>query len=593
MSVAEVSPTSITISRSLLKSATKREDICPPSQDIHARIRTFWETLPALRTTTPSLKAIKGRISGWIKPPADFKDQELEKLRNNLSNWVKAHDYNSIFSHAEELIYHCKPLFIELLGNDREFKKSIFRFSHLINPFLITVDTLLEHDSENVIRLFFEEDGFSTTHFEKFLSVGHPVIRLLSLKHKEQVYAFISDNDQVLDRVFLRHACQRPSGGVLEIMDNVGSALRTFSVELFELFLLQKAILLNDQPKIVVLAPRLGQNHISWLTLIPGVHKIFLSELGSTLIPLICSDSENMKEWAFYFPRPQIEAAVKEHLKGFDPVTIFRSASFVEELQLLTPLHFWKIAECRNPIVHEIMGYIPDYLEQGQLKVYLKGISTFHLHIFMKSLHPKNFGLVFHEFSKKHFEQYDQSIIELFFPRKFYITDAMISMIEKELERDRLKAGPILNGWIHPGLKELTSWLDNLKSLKPHTRKNFSSLISHLEMKRDRYETLRIEYGSEISQSMDGIALCPITSEPIGSPVRVHLGDRHFSPVYDKENLMQQRPLVAADSRIHFSYFSLHYDGNVGFEIKALQDQVFPKLKRGQPPQAKKFVGDE
>lgn len=593
MSVAEVSASSLTISRSFLKSATKREDICPPTQDIHARIRTFWETLPALRTTTPSLKAIKGRISGWIKPPADIKDHELEKLKKNLSNWVKAGDYSSVFSHIEELIYHCKPFFIQLLSENKEFRESIFRFSHLINPFLITVDTLLEQDSENVIKLFFEDNGSSTTPFEKLLSVGHPVVRLLSLKHRDQVFAFIQDSDQVLDRVFLMYACQRPSGRVLEIMDNVGSALRAFSVELLDLYLLQKAILLNDQPKIVVLVPRLGRNHISWLTLMPGVQKILLSEIGSSLIPLINANPENIVEWAFFFPRPQIEAAVKEHLKSFDPVTVFRSASFVDELQELTPLHFWKIAECKNPIVHEIMGYIPDYLEQGQLKTYLKGISTFHLQTFMKSLHPKNFVLVFQEFSKKHFEQYERSILDLFFPRKFYIVDAIISSIEKELEKDRLNAGVILNGWIYPGLKELTLWLDNLKSLKPLTRKNFSVLISHLETKRDRYKKLLLEYGDEISRSMDGIALCAINLEPIGSPVRVRFGDGHFSAVYDKENLMQQRPLVTTDSRMQFSYFSLHYDGNIDFEIKALQSRVFPKIKRDQRPLEPKFARDE
>ncbi|MBM3195069.1 MAG: hypothetical protein FJZ60_04810, partial [Chlamydiae bacterium] len=455
MSVAEVSASSLTISRSFLKSATKREDICPPTQDIHARIRTFWETLPALRTTTPSLKAIKGRISGWIKPPAEMKDRDLEKLKKDLSSWVKSGDYSSVFSHMEELIYHCKPFFIQLLGENGEFRESIFRFPHLIDPFLIAVDTLLEQDSENVLKLFFEDHGSTTTPFEKLLCVGHPVIRLLSLKHREKVFSFIRSNDQVLDRVFLMYACQRPSGRVLEIMDNVGSALKAFSTELFDLYLLQKAILLNDQPKIVVIVPRLGQNHITWLTLMPGVQKTLLAEIGSTLIPLIYANSDNIEEWAFYFPRPQIEAAVKEHLKGFDPVTVFRSESFVDELQQLTPLHFWKIAECKNPIVHEIMGYIPDSLEPGQLKTYLKGTTTLHLQIFMKSLHPKNFSLVFQEFSKKHFEQYERSILDLFFPRKFYIVNAVIDSIEKELEKDRIKAGVILNGWIYPGLKGL------------------------------------------------------------------------------------------------------------------------------------------
>ena len=151
----------------------------------------------------------------------------------------------------------------------------------------------------------------------------------------------------------------------------------------------------------------------------------------------------------------------------------------------------------------------------------------------------------------------------------------------------------ILNGWIYPGLKELTLWLDNLKSLKPLTRKNFSVLISHLETKRDRYKKLLLEYGDEISRSMDGIALCAINLEPIGSPVRVRLGDGHFSAVYDKENLMQQRPLVTTDSRMQFSYFSLHYDGNIDFEIKALQSRVFPKIKRDQRPLEPKFARDE
>ncbi|MBM3194881.1 MAG: hypothetical protein FJZ60_03855 [Chlamydiae bacterium] len=136
-------------------------------------------------------------------------------------------------------------------------------------------------------------------------------------------------------------------------------------------------------------------------------------------------------------------------------------------------------------------------------------------------------------------------------------------------------------------------WLDNLKSLKPLTRKNFSVLISHLETKRGRYEKLLLEYGDEISRSMDGIALCAISLEPIGSPVRVRLGDGLFSAVYDKENLMQQRPLLTPDSRMHFSYFSIHYDGNIDFEIKALQSRVFPKIKRSLRPQAPKFAGDE
>ena len=592
MSVAEVSATSLTISRSFLKSATKKEEICPSSQDVHARIRGYWETLPALRTTTPSVKAIKGRISGWIKPSAELRDQELEKLKKDLSTWVKAKDFSSIFSHVEELVTHCRPLFIQLLGKNREFKESIFGFSHLIKPFLLTVDTLLEQDSENMLNLFFEEQISSTSPFEKLLSVGHPVIRLLSLKHKEQVFALIRDNEQVLDRVFLMYACQRPSGRVLEIMDNVGSALRAFSIELFDLYLLQKAILLNDQPKIVVIMPRLGQKHIAWLSLMPGVQKILLSEVGSTLIPLINAYPENIDEWTFYFPRPEIEAAVNKKLKSFDPVSVFRSASFLEELQCLTPLHFWKIAECKNPILHEVMGYIPDYLEQGQLKTYLKGISTFQLQIFMKSLHPKNFALVFQEFSKRHFEQYERNILDLFFPRKFYIMDAVISSIEKELEKDRAKAGVILNGWINPGLKELTSWLNHLKSLKPLTRKNFNVLISHLETKRDRYERLILEFGEEISSSMEGIALCTISLEPIGSPVRVRLEDGHFSPVYDKENLMQQRPLVASDSN-KFSYFSLHHDGNIDFEIKALQSRVFPSVKRGQRLPATKFADSE
>ena len=593
MSISDISAIKPTFSRYYFSSAAKRNDRLFSSEELHEKIKNFWAVLPEITKSHPLPKPLKGRAGEIYQAKEKKKEQEVLKIQSSLSDWVAQEDWEPILRNMDLIANFAKPLFRDLLGSKREFLKDLYRYAHLVNPFLIAVETLLEQDSVQVLQDIFTRNGSLCSHFENFLYVGHPIIRLLGTKIRDKLHFYLKKDAQILDRTFSMYACQKPSGRVLEMMDHLGSALRSISTELFDIYQLQRAIGENDQKKIVDTLPRLGQKHLEWLSQLPNVQKIMFSEIANSLIPLINSNPDNIFDWAFYFPKPHINRAIEERLQEFEPVQYFRNSLFIENLNELTPLHFGKIADCKNPVIHQLMGFIPDYLQTAQIKTYLKSVSMQNLKTFMNSLHPKNFHIVFEEFSRRHFESYKTTIYKTFYPRKFFLSESMICELDKELKKDSSKVDPILNGWICPGLKELNTWLCNLKSLKPVTQKNFEILIAHLEAKKVSYKDFIQRYQTTATHSMEGIILCGITNEPVVSPVRLPLGNGRYSAVFDKENLMQYRPLFGAETSLKYSFFHLHYDGNVDFEIKNFKKKLFPSPVAGQRPLEQESVDDE
>lgn len=593
MSISDTSTIRPTFSRSNLNSEAKRNDKLYSSDDMHEKIKNFWATPPETGKSYPPLKPLKGRTGEIYQAKEKKKELELLKIQSNLCEWVAQEDWEPILRNMDLIANFAKPIFRGLLGSKREFWKGLYRYAHLVNPFLIAVETLLEQDSGQVLQDIFTRNGSLSNHFENFLHVGHPVLRLLGTNFGDKLHFYLKKEGQILDKTFSMYACQKPSGRVLEMMDHLGSALKSISTELFDIYQLQRAILEKDQKKIVDTLPRLHQKHLKWLYQLPNVRKILFSEVANSLIPLINSNSDNICEWAFYFPKPQLERAIKERLQEFEPVQFFRNSLFIENLNELTPLHFVKIADCKNPIIHQLMGFIPDYLETGQIKTYLKSISMQNLQIFMDSLHPKNFHIVFEEFSRRHFDYYKTTIHKTFYPRKFYLSESMIQELDNELKKDASKIDPILNGWIYPGLKELDTWLSNLKSLKPVTQKNFEILIANLKAKKVSYKDFIELFETKATHSTEGIILCGITKEPVVFPVRLPLGNGRYSAVFDKECLMQYRPLFGVETSQKYSFFHLHYDGNVDFEIRNFQKKLFSSPKAAQRPVEQESVDDE
>jgi hypothetical protein len=490
-----------------------------------------------------------------------------QTLNSTLATWIEEKQHEKIFKASPHFISHCQEQFLKYL----EHEEALDMLTP-IAPYTILIEAIASYNPSYLTEILFKKNSRSLTPIEQLLKLGHPSLRIIGQSISKSIVCNLHSMPQginILTKLFIASRSDIHASLTSEELENVHQGLDAICPHLADIFQLQNLLLQKNKEAVFSLLSRFHQQHILWIDRLPCFKEICMAMIPTKLAPIVILEQANLTNWTLYFKKEFIHNAISRIEHPIDPLKIFRSDNFLENLKELKPLDFWIIGRCKNPIIHEIMGYIMDELQLIQIKCYLHALEEPFLHQLLSSLPPKNFQRVIGSFSKAFLEAYSKKYTDVFFPKKYDLPEDILCKLEKNFEEMLDDAKVIIEGWLVPGSDEFKLWIQALKTLPSTHRVYFEDLLFILEAHYKRYKNLIKNVSHNLSFEASFPFYCPIKDTPIMNPVKIRTSQA-TDIIYDKSSLMALRPLRDPQTAYPFSYFNLSAQGSVHYMIQNL-----------------------